>query len=104
MGQGSYSSKDTPARVLGQYVRTLRAWANHETSRGAMGSEEWPIPPAELRRRQAKALYEIEMFFREEGLSSFVYDEEKDLFRFPDGRFAFSRTHADLKLLEERGY
>jgi hypothetical protein len=69
-----------------------------------MGSREWPIPPAELRRRQAKALYETEMFFREEGLSSFVYDEEKDLFCFPDGRFAFSRTHADLKLLEERGY
>jgi hypothetical protein len=62
------------------------------------------MPPAELRRRQAKALYEIEMFFREEGLSSFIYDEQKDLFRFPDGRFAFSRTYADLKLLEERGY
>ena len=70
-----------------------------------MGSEEeWPIPPAELQRRQAQALYEIEMLFREEGVSDFVYDEEKDLFRFPDGRFAFSRTHADLKLLEERGY
>jgi hypothetical protein len=69
-----------------------------------MGSKEWPLTPAELRRRQAKALYEIEMLFREEGLSSFVYDEEKDLFRFPDGRFAFSRIHADLKLLEERGY
>ena len=68
------------------------------------GSQEWPIPPAEFRRRQAKALYEIEMLFREEGLSSFAYDEEQDLFRFPDGRFAFSRTHADLKFLEERGY
>jgi hypothetical protein len=69
-----------------------------------VASEEWPIPPAELRRRQANALYEIEMLFREEGLSDFVYDEENDLFRFPDGRFAFSRTHADLKLLEERGF
>ena len=69
-----------------------------------MASEEWPIPPAELRRRQAEALYDTEMFFREEGLSSFVYNEQKDLFRFPDGRFAFSLTHADLKLLEERGY
>jgi hypothetical protein len=69
-----------------------------------MGSWERHITPAEFRRRQARALYEIEMFFREEGLSSFIYDEEKDLFRFPDGRFAFSRTHADLKLLEERGY
>jgi hypothetical protein len=66
--------------------------------------EEWPIPPAELQRRQAEALYEIEMLFREAGISDFVYDEEKDLFRFPDCRFAFSRTHADLKLLEERGY
>jgi hypothetical protein len=27
---------------------------------------------------------------REEGCSSIVYDEEKDLFRFKDGRFAFS--------------
>jgi hypothetical protein len=67
-------------------------------------SQEWPIPPAELRRRQAKALYGTEMLLREEGLSSFFYDEEKDVFRFPDGRFAFSQTHADLKLLEERGY
>jgi hypothetical protein len=60
-------------------------------------NEQWPIPPAELGRRQAKALYEIEMLFREEGVSDFVYDEEKDLFRFPDGRFAFSRTHAGLE-------
>ena len=49
-------------------------------------------------------LYELEMLLREEGYSDFIYDEEKDLFRFKDGRFAFSRTHADLKLLEERGY
>jgi hypothetical protein len=44
------------------------------------------------------------MIFREEGLSDFIYDEEKDLFRFKDGHFAFSRTHVDVKLLEERGY
>jgi hypothetical protein len=41
---------------------------------------------------------------RDEGHLSFVYDEEKDLFRFKDGRFAFSRSHVDMKLLEERGY
>ncbi len=69
-----------------------------------MGSQQWPIPPAELRRRRAKSLYEIEMCLREEGLSDFVYDEENDLFRFEDGRFAFSRTRADVTLLEERGY
>ena len=69
-----------------------------------MGSQQWPIPLAELRRRKAKSLYEIEMLLREEGHFDFIYDEEKDLFRFKDGRFAFSRTHADVKLLEERGY
>jgi hypothetical protein len=69
-----------------------------------VSSQQWPIPPAELRRRQAKSLYEIEMIFREEGLFDFIYDEENDLFRFKDGRFAFSRTRADMKLLEERGY
>ncbi len=60
----------------------------------------------EIRRREALALYELEMAFRAEGLGSdFVYDEEHGLFRFPeDGRFAFSKEWADMKLLEERGY
>ena len=41
----------------------------------------------------AEVLYEIETGFREEGCPSekFVYDEEYDLYRFPDGEFAFSR-------------
>ena len=69
-----------------------------------MGSQQWPIPPVELRHRKAQSLYEMEFFFREEGFIDFIYDEENDLFRFKDGRFAFSRTHADMKLLEERGY
>jgi hypothetical protein len=60
----------------------------------------------ERRRRRAAALYRFEMALRKEGaISDFVYDEEQDLFRFPeDGRFAFSRERADVKLLEERGY
>ena len=70
---------------------------------------EWPLPQKILRRRQAEALYDVEMFMREEGLSRFVYDEEKYLVCFPDGRFAFSRfafsrRYADIRLLEERGY
>ncbi len=69
-----------------------------------MSSQQWPIPPAELRRRRGKSLYEIEMIFREEGHSDFIYDKEKDIFRFKDGRFAFSRSPADIRLLEERGY
>jgi hypothetical protein len=47
-------------------------------------------------------LNEAEMLLREERCSDFIYDEEKDLFRFKDGRIAFSRTQADVKLLEER--
>jgi len=49
-------------------------------------------------------LYEFEIALREEGISDFVYDEKQDLFRFPDGRFAFSREWSDVKLLEERGH
>jgi hypothetical protein len=50
-------------------------------------------------------LYEIEMYFRQEGFSDFVYDAELDLFRFPeDGRVAFSREFADWERLRERGY
>ena len=32
-----------------------------------------------------------------------VYEEEKDLFRFTDGHFAFSHEHADWELLRKRG-
>jgi hypothetical protein len=67
-------------------------------------SQRWPISPDERERRRAESLYETEMLFREDGISGFVYDEERDLFRFKDGRFAFSRTHANTRLLEERGY
>jgi hypothetical protein len=50
-------------------------------------------------------LYDIEMYFREEGHSEFVYDEELDVFRFPeDGRFAFCRAFADWERLRQRGY
>jgi hypothetical protein len=67
-------------------------------------SQRRPLPPDERQRRRANSLYETEMLFREEGTSDFVYDEEKDLFRFKDGLFAFSRIHVNTRLLEERGY
>jgi hypothetical protein len=54
--------------------------------------------------RRSLALYEFEMALREEGLTDLFYDEENDLFHFPDGRLAFSREWSDLKLLQERGY
>ena len=41
--------------------------------------------------------------FAEEGWPSedFVYDEENDLYRFPDGEFAFSREYANERRLRE---
>ena len=70
----------------------------------ALGKDGWDANTPKRRRRAAESLYELEMLLREEGLSDFVYDEENDLFRFPDGRFAFSREWSDVKLLRERGY
>ena len=67
--------------------------------------KEWPEPPRQFRqRREAEALYKHEVMLRKMGLSGFVYDEEEDLFRFRDGRFAFSRHRVDTKLLLERNH
>ena len=59
----------------------------------------------EQRKRDAELLYELEVELRKVGWGdpALVYDEEKDLFRFVDGRFAFSREHADWELLKKRG-
>jgi hypothetical protein len=47
------------------------------------------VSDKEMRRRTARALYEIETEFREDGWpSDFVYDVEQDLYRFADGEFA----------------
>ena len=58
-----------------------------------------------MRRRRAASLYELEALFAEEGWSSkeFVYDEKHDLYRFPDGEFAFSREYANERRLREMG-
>jgi hypothetical protein len=47
----------------------------------------------------------LEMESRKLGWSdpALVCDEEKELFRFTDGRFAFSREHRDWALLRKRG-
>ena len=50
-------------------------------------------------------LWDVEKYFREQGVSEFIYDEPLDVLRFPeDGRFAFCREFADWKRLQERGY
>jgi hypothetical protein len=60
---------------------------------------------SEQRNRHAALRYDLEMESRKVGWGdpALVYDEEKNLFRFRDGRFAFSRSHADWALLRKRG-
>jgi hypothetical protein len=58
-----------------------------------------------LRRVAARTFYDFEIECRRQdwGDPAFKYDGEHDLFRWTDGRFAFSREHADWKLLRKRG-
>jgi hypothetical protein len=55
-------------------------------------------------RQAVKVLYDLEMGLWEMDMSNLSYDEDQDCFRFRDGGFAFSKTQADWKLLEELGY
>jgi hypothetical protein len=61
---------------------------------------------SEQRKRDAALRYELEMESRRVGWGdpALVYDEQKDHFRFRNGRFAFSREHADWELLSKRGW
>ena len=52
----------------------------------------------------AKDLCDVETYLSKKGGSEFVYDEELDVFRFKDRRFAFCKEFADCGLLRERGY
>jgi hypothetical protein len=64
-----------------------------------------PSDPPKAAAAQADHLYAIEMYRREIGASEFLYDEQLDVFRFPeDGRFAFCEEFADWKRLWEREY
>jgi hypothetical protein len=66
----------------------------------------WAKRRSEQRKRDAALRYELEMESRKVGWGdpTRVYDEQKDLFRFRNGRFAFSREHADWELLRKRGW
>jgi hypothetical protein len=65
----------------------------------------WAKRRSEQRKKDAALPYDLEIEFRKVGWGdpALVYDEKKDLFRFRDGRFAFSREHADWELLRKRG-
>jgi hypothetical protein len=59
-----------------------------------------------MRRITAETLYNLEMECRRQGWGAepaLVYDEERDLFRFRDDKFAFSREHLNRELLRKRG-
>jgi hypothetical protein len=60
---------------------------------------------SEQRKRDDTLRYNLGVEFRKVGWNdpALVYDEEKDLLRFRDGRFAFSREDADLALPWKRG-
>ena len=65
----------------------------------------WGLSKSQRRRGGAEMLYELETGFREYGWPSeeFVYDEKHDLYRYPDGDFAFSRQYANKRRLREEG-
>jgi hypothetical protein len=64
----------------------------------------WAKRRSEQRKRDAALRYDLEMESRKVGWGdpALIYDEEKNLFRFRDGRFAFSRERADWTLLRKR--
>ena len=53
--------------------------------------------------RRSSGDLEIEYWKVGWGDPAYVHDEERELFRFRDARFAFSREHADWALLRKRG-
>jgi hypothetical protein len=65
----------------------------------------WVKRRSEQRKSHAALRYSLENESRKVGLGdpALVYDEEKDLFRFRDGPFAFSREHADWELVRKWG-
>ncbi len=66
----------------------------------------WGLPDSQMRRCKAATLYELEaLSAEEEGWPSedFVYDAEHELYRFPDGEFAFSKEYANERRLREKG-
>ena len=62
------------------------------------------LSETEQRKRKARLLYDFEVECRRQGwgVSAFIYEEQKHLFKWTDGRCAFSQEHADWKLLWTR--
>jgi len=78
--------------------------------RGQFLDERKFLVPQTLRDRDAphhaETLYDLEMECRRQGWGAdpaLIYDEKHNVFRFRDGRFAFSRHYVNRELLEKRG-
>jgi hypothetical protein len=58
-------------------------------------------PPHSAAVYRLKPFFEVELSLRKEGMGDpqLVYDEQRELFRFRDGKFAFSRKYANWRLL-----
>jgi hypothetical protein len=93
--------------VLVAFVKSVTIKDTNLRRRGKpMRLEQQELEMAEVRSDlSARELWEVEDYFRKQGVSEFIYDEPIDVFRFPeDGRFAFCETFADWDRLQERGY
>jgi hypothetical protein len=63
------------------------------------------LSEAQRRRRACEFFYDFELALLEEGIDSdLVYDREREVFRFLDGRFVLSREHAYWSGLKAAGY
>jgi hypothetical protein len=71
-----------------------------------MGIEQLVFELMEIRSDLlAENLWDVEKYFREQGVSELIYDEQLDVLRFlEDNRFALCREFADWERLQERGY
>jgi hypothetical protein len=93
--------------VLVAFVKSVTIKDTNLRRRGKpMRLEQQELEMAELRSDlSARDLWEVENYFRKQGVSVFIYEEPIDVFRFPeDGRFAFCEAFADWERLQERGY
>ncbi len=56
-------------------------------------------PDRESRRRSREKFFELMLEFQEDLMADFVFDDDKQLFRTPDGRPVLSRYFIDTDLL-----
>lgn len=63
------------------------------------------LSKSECRRQSSDSLYFLETEMRRNGMADkrLLYEEERDLYHFTDGVFAFSREFANWAELKRRG-